>query len=76
VLLLDLLLPLWADRVPAGLDEEAKATAEAAAAAVRKLTKTDKENTLRQLVTDNWLRHSQQLSGHYCIGVSSPGMEC
>eukprot|EP00775_Hariotina_reticulata_P011380 gene11380-11529_t len=65
------LLNMDLGRVPAGLDEEGKAAAEAAAAAVKKLTKTDKENTLRQLVTDNWLRHSQQLSGHYCIGVSA-----
>jgi len=59
----------WASGYPAGLDADAQAAAEAAAAAVKKLSKTDKEGTLRQLVADGWLRHSQQLSGHYCIGV-------
>lgn len=44
---------------------------QAAAAAAKKLTKTEKEQTLRQLVADGWLRHSQIQSGHYCIGVSA-----
>jgi hypothetical protein len=43
----------------------------AAVAALRKLTKGDKEHTLKQLVADGWLRHSQTHSGHYCIGVRS-----
>jgi hypothetical protein len=43
----------------------------AAVAALGKLTKTEKEHTLKQLVADGWLRHSQAHSGHYCIGVSS-----
>jgi len=48
--------------VPAGLDEEAKAAAEAAAAALKKLTKTDRgEHLAPAVVTDNWLRHSQQV---------------
>lgn len=44
---------------------------QAAIAAAKKLTKTEKEKTLQQLVADGWLRHSQTQSGHYCIGVSS-----
>lgn len=41
----------------------------AAVAALRKLTKSEKEHTLKQLVADGWLRHSHTQSGHYCIGV-------
>lgn len=52
-------------------DEAADAAQAAAVAALRKLTKGEKEQTLKQLVADGWLRHSTARSGHYCIGVRS-----
>ncbi|KAF6264679.1 Non-structural maintenance of chromosomes element 1 [Scenedesmus sp. NREL 46B-D3] len=52
-------------------DAAAAATQAAAVAALRKLTKSEKEHTLKQLVADGWLRHSHTQSGHYCIGVRS-----
>jgi DNA-binding IclR family transcriptional regulator len=43
----------------------------AAAAAVKKLSKADRERTLHSLVTEGWLQHSSSRSGHFCIGPRS-----
>eukprot|EP00878_Enallax_costatus_P022109 GHUV01023444.1.p1 GENE.GHUV01023444.1~~GHUV01023444.1.p1 ORF type:complete len:154 (+),score=44.24 GHUV01023444.1:1172-1633(+) len=56
---------------PAGNQDPDAQTVQAALAAARKLTKSEKEAMLRQFVTDGWLRHHPGLSGHYCIGVRS-----
>lgn len=43
----------------------------AAAAAVKKLSKADKERTLNTLVAEGWLQHSSSRSGYFCIGPRS-----
>lgn len=36
-----------------------------------KLTKKERETTLRQLVKDGWLAETPEMAGHYSIGVSA-----
>lgn len=54
---------------PAGNQDPDVDTVQAALAAAKKLTKSEKEETLRQFVMDGWLKYHPTLSGHYCIGV-------
>eukprot|EP00879_Flechtneria_rotunda_P021175 GHRR01022307.1.p1 GENE.GHRR01022307.1~~GHRR01022307.1.p1 ORF type:complete len:234 (+),score=72.64 GHRR01022307.1:180-881(+) len=56
---------------PVGLEDLESETVQAAIAAAKKLTKTEKEQTLRQLCSEGWLRHNPTHSGYYYIGVRS-----
>lgn len=55
---------------PAGAQDPDAETVQAALAAAKKLTKSEKEEVLQRFVNDGWLKRHPALNGRYCIGVS------
>lgn len=48
--------------------QEATEAQQAAAAQAKKITKTDRQQLLMQLVNEGWLQHSSTRAGYFCIG--------